>query len=151
MKIQLNTLQANDSSTIGEMLIDGKHFCNTLEDVVRNLPEVCPNTPKGIACKCAGKVPGKTAIPAGTYKVILSYSNRFKRIMPEVLNVPHFLGIRIHKGNSSVDTDGCILVGTWDNKSKDWISNSTKAYDELMTLLQKAIDNNEDITITIVR
>lgn len=144
MKLELNRILKTDEFTIGELFIDGKHFCDTLEDKVRPLPKECPNTPKGIACKCSEKIYGKTAVPAGTYEVKLTYSNRFKQIMPELLNVPHFLGIRIHKGNSSKDTEGCILVGTWDDK-EDWISNSKAAYDKLMAKLKE----EKEIEITI--
>lgn len=149
MDIQLHRIDSTETSTYSTMEIDGKFICNTLEDVVRELPKTCPNTPKGIACNCAEKVYGKTAIPAGTYKVILSYSNRFKRILPEICNVPHFLGIRIHTGNSSKDTEGCIIPGTWDGKNKDWVSSSTIAFNKIMELLQAATDRKEEITITI--
>ena len=128
--------------TIGDLYVNDNWFCNTLEDVVRELPEECPNTPKGISCKCNQKIPGRTAIPAGIYKVVLSYSNRFKKIMPEILNVPHFLGIRIHSGNTQHDTEGCLLVG--ENKVKGKVINSRNTYNKLMELLQ-----NEDITIEI--
>lgn len=150
MEIKLNRIEFNDKSTIGELFIDDKLVSNTLEDVVRQLPETCPNTPKGINCKCAEKVYGKTAIPAGTYKVILSYSNRFKRILPEVCNVPHFLGIRIHSLNNSSQTEGCIGVGEWNGKDKDWISNSKATYDRVFKLISEAIDRNETIELKIV-
>ncbi len=101
MELRLDRIFRTNEYTIGELYVDGAYLCDTLEDPVRPLPEVCPNTPKGIACKCKEKVYGDTAVPAGTYEVKLSYSNRFKRIMPEILNVPHFLGIRIHKGNKN--------------------------------------------------
>lgn len=149
MELILNRILKTNSYTIGELNVDGKYLCDTIEDVVRPLPELCPNTPKGISCKCKEKVYGKTAVPAGTYKVKLGYSNRFKRILPQVLNVPHFLGILIHTGNSSRDTDGCIIVGTWDGKTEDWVSNSRVAFDKLMPLLKAATDKNEEITITI--
>ena len=134
MELRLDRIFRTNEYTIGELYVDGAYLCDTLEDPVRPLPEVCPNTPKGIACKCKEKVYGDTAVPAGT---------------PEVLNVPHFLGIRIHKGNKTADTEGCILVGTWDGMKEDWISNSTVAYNKLIPLLQKAMDNKEQITITI--
>ena len=140
--------------TIGELFVNEEatlskttKVCDTLEDTFRLLPKVCPNTPKGIGCNCKEKVYGKTCIPYGTYTVRLSYSNRFKRILPEVLNVPHFLGIRLHSGNSSKDTEGCILVGT---KSKgDWVTASRVAFNKLYKLLQTAEKNKEEITITI--
>ena len=140
--------------TIGELFVNEEatlskttKVCDTLEDTFRLLPKTCPNTPKGIGCSCKEKVHGKTCIPYGTYTVRLSYSNRFRRILPEVLNVPHFLGIRLHSGNSSKDTEGCILVGT---KSKgDWVTASRVAFNKLYKLLQTAEKNKEEITITI--
>lgn len=149
MELRLDRTFRTNKYTIGELYVDGKYLCDTLEDVVRPLPETCPNTPKGIACKCKEKVYGKTAVPAGTYEVKLSYSSRFKRIMPEICSVPHFLGIRIHKGNKTADSDGCVLVGEWDGVTEDWISNSTVNYNKLMSLLRTAEDNKERITITI--
>lgn len=92
-------------NTIGHLIINGGVFCHTLEDVVR---------PKGMA-----KVHGKTAIPAGRYRVILTYSNRFQRIMPLLVEVPYFEGVRMHGGNTHEDTDGCILV------AKNVIDNNT--------------------------
>ena len=149
MELRLDRIFRTNEYTIGELYVDGAYLCDTLEDPVRPLPEVCPNTPKGITCKCKEKVYGDTAVPVGTYEVKLSYSNRFKRIMPEILNVPHFLGIRIHKGNKTADTEGCILVGTWDGEKEDWIRDSKIAFNELMSLLQKAADNKEKVAITI--
>lgn len=83
-------------STVGELIVNHSIFCHTLEDVVR---------PKGSA-----KVPGKTAIPSGRYTLLVNESNRFKRQMPLIQNVPGFEGIRMHGGNTAEDTEGCILV-----------------------------------------
>ena len=105
MELLLKRIYKGNKYTIGKLYIDGKWFCDTIEDVVRNLPKDCPYTSKGRNCECKEKVYGETAIPVGTYKVVLSYSNKFKRILPEILNVPHFLGIRIHRGN----TDLCLF------------------------------------------
>lgn len=149
MELVLNRILKTNDYTIGELSVDGKYLCDTIEDAVRPLPESCPNTPKGIACKCKEKVYGKTAVPVGTYKVKLGYSNRFRRILPQVLDVPHFLGILIHTGNSNKDTEGCIIVGTWDGKTENWVSNSRVAFNKLMPLLRDATDKNEEITITI--
>lgn len=146
MLVKLNRILRTNEFTMGELYIDDKYICDTLEDRVRPLPEECPNTPKGNDCKCKEKVYGQTAIPAGTYELKLTYSNRFKKILPEILNVPHFLGIRMHAGNTTADSDGCVLVGTWDDKNGNRLINSRIAFDLLMHLLQ-SID--EPITITI--
>lgn len=149
MELVLNRILKTNDYTIGELSVNGTIICDTLEDRVRPLPETCPNTPKGIGCKCKEKVYGKTAVPAGTYKVKLGYSNRFKRILPQVLSVPHFLGILIHSLNKSSETEGCIGVGEWDGKTEDWISNSRKNFNKLFEMLKKAENDGEDITITI--
>lgn len=134
MELTLNRIFLGSSATIGELLVNDKHLCDTLEDRVR---------PEG------EKVYGKTAIPEGTYEVKLTHSPRFKKILPEILNVPNFSGIRIHTGNSSKDAEGCILVGTWDGEKEDWVGNSRIAFDELMALLEEATNNKEKVTITV--
>lgn len=134
MQLKLNRIFKTNTFTIGELYINEKYVTDTLEDRVR---------PEG------EKVYGKTAIPEGTYEVKLTHSPRFKKILPEILNVPNFSGIRIHTGNSSKDTEGCILVGTWDGEKEDWVGNSRIAFDELMTLLEEATNNKEKITITV--
>lgn len=134
MELKLNRIFLGSSATIGELYVDGEHIADTLEDRVR---------PEG------EKVYGKTAIPEGTYEMVLSYSPRFKKILPEILNVPNFTGIRIHCGNSSADSSGCILVGTWDGEKEDWVSDSKIAFNKLMSLLEEATNNKEKITITV--
>mgnify|MGYP000788515249 CR=1 FL=1 len=134
MELKLNRIFLGSSATIGELYVDGEHIADTLEDRVR---------PEG------EKIYGKTAIPEGTYEMVLSYSPRFKKILPEILNVPNFTGIRIHCGNSSADSSGCILVGTWDGEKEDWVSDSKIAFNKLMSLLEEATNNKEKITITI--
>lgn len=134
MELKLNRIFLGSSATIGELLVNDKYLCDTLEDRVR---------PEG------EKVYGETAIPEGMYEVKLTHSPRFKKILPEILNVPNFSGIRIHTGNSSKDTEGCILVGTWDGEKEGWVGNSRIAFDELMSLLEEATNNKEKITITV--
>ena len=134
MELLLKRIYKGDKYTIGKLYINGKWFCNTIEDKVRSLPKDCPYTSKGRNCKCKEKIYGETAIPAGTYKVILSYSNKFKRILPEILNVPHFLGIRIHKGNTEQDSAGCVILG--ENKVKGKVINSIDTFNKLFTKLK---------------
>lgn len=134
MKLTLNRILLGKEATIGELLVNNEYQCDTLEDRVR---------PDG------EKVYGKTAIPAGTYTVVLSYSPRFKKILPEVKDVPNFTGIRIHPLNRAEESEGCIGVGEWNGTDSNWISNSKKAFDRLMPLLQQATDIKDKITITI--
>lgn len=129
MKLTLERIYKAPTYTIGKLRIDGKPFCDTLEDVVRPPLE---------------KVWGETAIPAGTYKVILNQSNRFKCLMPLLLNVPGFDGIRIHAGNTAEDTHGCLLVGK--NTEKGKVTNSKYTFSELMAIMQSS---KTDITIEI--
>jgi len=126
MKIEVKRLHRTSNSTIGELTIDGKFECYTLEDVERDV-----------------KIKGETAIAKGTYKVIINQSNRFKRLLPLLISVPNFEGVRIHPGNSNHDTEGCILVGM--NRSVDYITKSRKAFDSLFKKMQGA----KNITITI--
>ena len=134
MKIEVKRIFKASTYTIGELSVNSNYLCDTLEDRVR---------PEG------EKVYGETAIPAGTYTVVLSYSNRFKKVMPEIQNVPNFTGVRIHCGNSSKDTEGCLLVGKWDGKTENWISDSKNSYNKLYPLLEEAFNKKENITITI--
>ena len=127
MKLTLIRNKYTDYSTIGELLIDGEPFCYTLEDKVR-----------------INKIPKITAIDAGKYKVELTMSNRFKEIMPILLDVPNFTGIRIHRGNTDKDTEGCILVGL--DRGRDIILNSTQAFNDLMEVLTE----EKNICIEIV-
>ena len=131
MELKVLRREFSGKTTIGELFINDVFFCYTLEDVDRNL--YATMTKQEIE---TNKVYGKTAIPYGKYEVVMTWSNKFKCIMPLVNNVPGYLGIRIHKGNSEVDTLGCLLVGM--KKSVDKITNSTDAFDKLYKMLQEA-------------
>ncbi len=126
MIIEIKRLYKTNTSTIGEMLVNGVWECYTLEDVERDV-----------------KIKGETAIPKGKYKVIINQSNRFKRLLPLLIDVPNFEGVRIHAGNTNHDTEGCILVGK--TRSKDFIGKSRKAFDSLFAKMQK----EKEITIII--
>ena len=124
MKLKLIRTFGTEGFTEGKLYIDDVFECYTVEDEDRHLEA------GGI------KIPAVTAIPKGSYEVVLSMSPRFKRILPEVLNVPGFTGVRIHSGNSSKDSEGCILVGSSnDRNDDDWIGGSKVALSQLMVKL----------------
>lgn len=131
MIIELKRFYLGSKYTIGRLYVDGVYFCDTLEDKVRAFTKEDP------------KVWGETAIPAGTYKVSVTYSPKFKRKLPYLHNVPHFTGIRIHRGNTHIDTAGCPLVG--ENKVVGKVINSTPYELELT----KLIEAEKCCTITI--
>ena len=144
MKLQLKRIFKGETYTIGKLYIDGEYFCDTIEDKVRELPRLCPDTPKWQSCKCKQKIYAETAIPAGSYKVTLENSPRFKRVLPCLHNVPHFLGILIHSGNTEKDTAGCIIVGRNTVKGKVLESKIT------LEALMKLLNESRDISIQIV-
>lgn len=139
MDLEVRRKTFTDKSTIGELFINGSFFCYTLEDVDRGLIKTQPITE--IAQK---KLFGITAIPYGKYDLAMTFSNRFKQYMPQVLNVPCFEGIRIHSGNKAEDTEGCLLVGK--TKAENFVGESRNAFNELMKVL-KQVEKKEKITI----
>lgn len=128
-----------DKSTIGRLYINDKFFCDTLEDTCRDL-----NKDGDLNDSGESKIHSKTAIPSGTYKMIINMSNRFKKLMPLLIDVKDYSGVRLHSGNSDVDTEGCILVGL--TRSKDFIGQSRNAFTKLMTEL----DHYKEFEITII-
>lgn len=137
MNIALKRIYYGDKHTIGKLFVDGQYLCYTLEDKMRQEPD------KPVS---EWKVYANTAIPTGIYGVIITMSARFKKLLPLLLNVDGFSGIRIHAGNTSADTEGCILVGTgWDGKS-DFITNSRVAFNMLMERINNA---HTEVKITI--
>lgn len=135
MELLVNREYKKDKYTIGFLYINGTYICDTLEDKVRVLENE------------EDKVYGETAIPEGRYEVILSYSKRFKKVLPELLGVEFFKGVRIHSGNTDKDTEGCILVG--ENKEVGKVINSRKTMKKLMSKLKTAWDSGEKIYINI--
>lgn len=115
--------------TIGDLYIDGNLFCQTMEDQVRPAGE---------------KVPGKTAIPAGRYEVRLTYSARFRKVLPQLMRVPLFEGVRIHPGNGPADTEGCLLLG---KEQGDIVAHSRDTFNDFIDLLE--LVKTEPVYITI--
>jgi hypothetical protein len=130
-------------STIGEWYINQKSFCWTLEDMDRQIQKDGSILPWDKRLKLYGL----TAIPYGTYEVITNYSVRFKRVMPLILDVPDFKGIRIHVLNWAEETEGCIGLGK--EYGEDCIKRSLEAFNEFMPILTGALDRNERVFLTI--
>ncbi len=138
MNIKVVRELKTDHLTSGSLYINGFFECYTVEDTERDFGQ-----------DCEGKIPGLTAIPTGTYPLILSFSNRFQKYMPEVLNVPCFKGIRVHSGNRPEDSEGCILIGT--GKTPQGLiagGTSRPAFEALMIKLRVA-EKKEKITFEI--
>lgn len=142
MKLTLNRRPSNGHSTIGDLMIDGEHFCYTLEDVVREDPT--PATPENEA-----KVYGETAIPAGEYRLVIDFSARFQRPMFHLLDVPGFTGIRIHGGNTDHDTLGCILVGNAVEGETIKYGTSQVALKALYNKVKPVLDAGKMVTISV--
>ena len=136
MEILEDRIYLGETYTIGNLFVNGSYVCDTIEDVVREL-----NSEKD-------KVYSETAIPKGRYKVILSYSPHFKRVLPEILDVPYFKNIRIHAGNTEDDSAGCLIVG--ENKVKGKVINSKVTLEKLMKIITPAWEKKEPIYITII-
>ncbi len=143
MKLKMKRRFFAEEYTIGTLSIDGVRFCDTLENKNRD-----HNKDGDLNDPGEGKVYAKTAIPFGTYKVIVNRSPKFKRELPRLLDVPHFEGILIHRGNTAKDSAGCILVG--ENKIKGQVINSTQYENELVKRLKAAIKKGEEVEIEIV-
>jgi hypothetical protein len=130
MNLQLLRSPSSEGCTAGRLFVNGQWECWTLEDVEREV-----------------KVPGQTAIPRGTYRVIVTPSQRFKRSLPLLLDVPGFAGVRIHPGNTAEDTEGCILVGQ--QRGITSVRQSALAMGHLQPQITGALARGETVTITI--
>ena len=129
MNLRLIREPSRDDCTHGSLYIDGVWCCWTLEDVVREV-EGQPVT--------AWKIPGRTAIPAGRYRIDLTPSHRFGRVLPILVDVPGFAGVRLHPGNTAEDTEGCILPGS--GRVAGRVTGSRVACERLCEQLQRADD-----------
>lgn len=141
MRLTVKRVALKQTYTIGKLYIDGVYFCDTLEDPNRD-----HNKDGDLNDIGEGKVYGDTAIPFGTYKMILNVSPKFKRLLPRLLNVPNFEGVLIHRGNTAKDTHGCILVGK--NTEVGKVTSSTVWEEKLVKLLKDS--GQKEFTVEIV-
>lgn len=140
MKLTLKRIALRPTYTIGKLYIDDVYFCDTIEDAVRDLNK------NGKFDNGEKKVHSKTAIPYGIYEIKWTYSPRFKKYTPQLMNVPSFEGIRIHAGNTSADTEGCLILGK--NKQVGKVLNSRATINKFYPIIKEACSNGK-VTIEI--
>lgn len=140
MKLTLKRIALRPTYTIGKLYIDDAYFCDTLEDTVRDTNK------NGKFDNGEQKIKGKTAIPYGTYEIKWTYSPRFKKYTPQLMNVPSFEGIRVHAGNTSADTEGCLILG--ENKQVGKVLNSRATINKFYPIIKEACSNGK-VTIEI--
>ena len=140
MKIKLVRIAFKETYTIGKLYVDGVYECDVIEDKDRGLDDSM--TVNEILKR---KIKGQTAIPTGHYNIEITYSPKYKRMMPLLIGVKGFSGIRIHSGNTAKDTEGCLLVGK--NKQVGMVLESRDTYQRLFAMMQ----GEKNITIDIIR
>ena len=142
MKLELKRIARRDTYTIGRLYINGVYFCDTLEDTDRGLTSAMSEAEIRRI-----KIPCKTAIPTGTYKVEWYFWQKYKKHVPHICGVKGFSGILIHSGNDAEDTTGCILVGR--NTQVGKVLRSRETFAALSPIIKQALINSEEVTITI--
>ena len=153
MKLLVERKWKKNTYTIGRLYIDGKLFCNTLEDKDRGLKQT-----DSLSYIRKKKVYAETAIPTGIYRVRMDikspkystytwYNNLCKGYMPRIMNVPGFDGILIHTGSTALDSAGCLLVGK--NTKVGMLTESKNIFADLYKQMKAAYDKGDEITIEI--
>lgn len=143
MQLRLERDPSSAGATLGKLFVDGLFECYTLEDQIRELR----HDDGGLVEVSAWKVDGQTAIPSGTYTVLVTFSSRFQKLMPQIIGVPGFTGVRIHSGNKADDTEGCVLLGK--RRGNAEIFESRDAFAAFFFKLQVAFEKKEPVKITI--
>ena len=141
MELELTRSVKTNKSTIGELTVNGVFECFILEDKDRGLRKDMP-----ISELIVMKIKTRTAIPTGRYEIVVSFSDKFQKMLPLLLDVPAFDGIRIHPGNTDANTEGCLLPGK--TKSPDMIGSSRVAFTALFDKIKAALQR-EKIFITV--
>lgn len=150
MELILKRTTFTNKSTIGELHTNGVFECYILEDKDRGLDDSMSLDEINKL-----KVYGETAIPYGTYKVVITKSERFSKmkgkdvLLPLLLNVKGYEGIRIHTGNKPEDTHGCQLPAKL--KGKDFVSESTAAFTQLFNKINNALKIGETVIYKVTK
>ena len=139
MKLLLERTSCGTICSIGDLYVNGVWECFSLEDTQREVEGQLVSQ---------WKIPHETAIPKGTYNVVITFSQRFQRDLPLLENVPGFEGIRIHPGNTSEDTEGCILVGRV--KTDKTVIESRAAFNALFPKIQQGLQDGDTVTIEVI-
>ena len=139
MEIKLIRITLANEYTEGELWIDGHFFCYTVEDKVRA---------KAGFWKRVLKVYAKTAIPYGYYPVLVTWSNRFNRMLTGIFKVPDFEGIRVHNGSSANSSAGCVIV-SYKRNGQGWLLNEKAAMNDFCNKVEEK-QKTEKIFISIV-
>lgn len=142
MEFHLKLKQRQPHNTISEVSTNGRFVCYTNEDAVREQPGVPVSE---------WKIKGATAIPAGRYEIVIDMSTRFGKLMPHLLDVPGFSGIRIHPGNTAHDTEGCLLPGYGIGPNNESVTRSREAYGDWFDMILASIRDGERCYITVTR
>jgi hypothetical protein len=138
MMLRLVREPSADGATLGVLFVNGRFECFVLEDTVREQAGQPVST---------WKIAGRSAIPAGRYEVVVTMSARFGRRLPLLVDVPGFAGIRIHPGNTSEDTEGCLLPGRLRAAAR--VGESRVAFDNLFRQLEAALGRGERCWLSI--
>ena len=155
MKLLLKRIYTCSTYTIGNLYIDNVYVCDTLEDTDRMLDDSMKEE-KILSIK----IKDQTAIPTGTYNILMNvvspkyskkqyYLNVCNGKVPRLDNVKGYAGVLMHVGNYAKDTSGCILLGY--NRQKGAVLDSKKAFEKVYKILKAAYDNGKKIDITILR
>ncbi|MCQ2221132.1 MAG: DUF5675 family protein [Prevotella sp.] len=142
MIIQIERKWKKETYTIGRLLVNGEFLCNTLE-----LKDVGLTKRMPLAEIKAKKVFGETAIPTGKYRIDYRMSWKFDKKRAYLVDVPAFVGIMIHEGNTRADTLGCILVGM--NTEKGTVTDSKHWLGILNKKIEEAIEKGEPVSAMV--
>lgn len=143
MEITVKRNASAQGATIGNMSVNGAWECFTLEPEVRQPAEIYHGPFVPAMWVATWKVPHLTAIPRGRYRVTITFSPHFNRLLPLINSVPGFVGVRIHPGNKAADTEGCTLVGQ--TTEGNLLYKSVAAFDALFAKIQAALAAGQDV------
>ena len=149
MDIKIYRRSTVKTRTPGDLYVNGAYFCHTVEDVVRERDADADGDIDADDVK-QFKVYGETAIPAGRYPFVLDLSPKYGPNTMTIKDVPGFTGIRVHSGNTELDTDGCLILG--DEFTSDYTiapGTSRPAVERLRIAVMSAVVRGEHAWITI--